>query len=78
MTTRRTHGDVQWHVPRKVRPIAYSTVATSDLIADLARDWLTFSEARAVVLYDTEAQAVLDAYIELGFGDAIMRNMGVR
>lgn len=70
--------DVEWSVHNRKRPIAYSTVATSQLIGLLAEDGHTFASARREVRYDSEAQAVLDAYIDRGLGDVTMAAHGVR
>ena len=69
---------VAWYTPGRKRPIAYSTQATSNLIGYLADDGFTFNRAREEILYDTEAHAVLDAYIERGYGDTHMKEIGVR
>lgn len=63
---------VQWHVPTRKRPIAYSTKATSDIITTLMGD-LTIKELRERITYDVEAKQVLDEYIKRGFGDWICR-----
>ena len=65
--------DVHWHIRGKKKPIAYSTVACSHLIAELAQDGYTIRELREVIIYDTEAQRVLDEYIKRGLGDEIAK-----
>lgn len=59
---------VQWHVPKRKRPIAYSTKATSDIITTLMED-LTIKELRERITYDVEVKQVLDEYIKRGYGD---------
>ena len=62
-------GDVLWLIPGRKKPIAYSTRATSDLIAVLAEDGGTISEIQPRINYDEDAKAVLQAYIDRGYGD---------
>lgn len=75
---KRGRGGVHWTVPERKTPIAYSTQATSDLIALLAEDGHTFASAREEIRWDTDAHAVLDAYIARGHGDKAMAEFGVR
>ena len=65
--------DVEWHVPGKKTPIAYSTRAASDLIEALAEDnpTATISELLGKVTYDVEAKKVLQQYIDAGYGDQV-------
>lgn len=70
--------DVEWHVPERKTPVAYSTVATSRLIGILAEEGHTFASARAAVLFDQEAQAVLDVFVARGLGEVSMASHGVR
>ena len=63
---------VQWHVPKRKRPIAYSTKATSDIITTLMGN-LTIKELRERITYDVEVKQVLDEYIKRGFGDWLCR-----
>lgn len=60
--------DVQWQVPGKKRPIAYSTVSTKDWIDMLTDCGLTIEQMHRASIIDGEAQAVLEAYMELGLG----------
>lgn len=69
MTKTHSKGDVAWYIPGQKRPIAYSTKATSDLISVLAKDGGTISELRRKINYDAEAKAVLQAYIDRGYGN---------
>ena len=63
--------DVEWTVPGYRRPVAYSTVATSNSIGVMADDHPadTIAQLRDRFLYDAEARRVLDAYINNGYGD---------
>ena len=65
----RKKGDVQWYIPGRKRPIAYSTKAASDLIVVLSMEGGTIKEVQARINYDPEAKAVLQAYIDRGYGD---------
>ena len=65
--------DVEWRVPGKKTPIAYSTVAASDLIEALVEDnpTATISEILGKVTYDEEAKKVLQQYIDAGYGNQV-------
>ncbi|KQO98516.1 hypothetical protein [Leifsonia sp. Leaf264] len=78
MGARKSRGAVEWHVPGRKTPIAYSTTATSNLIGMLAADGLTFEQAHAAINYDDEAKAILTLYIERGHGETVMTEFGVR
>lgn len=66
-------GDVQWLIPGRKKPIAYSTKATSDLIAVLAEEGGTIAEVHRKINFDEDAKAVLQAYIDCGYGDVEAR-----
>ena len=65
--------DVEWHIPGKKTPIAYSTKAASDLIEVMADDnpTATISELKDKITYDVEAKKVLQSYIDSGYGDHV-------
>ena len=65
--------DVEWGVPGKKTPIAYSTRAASDLIEALAEDnpSATIKELLGQVTYDVEAKKVLQQYIDAGYGNQV-------
>lgn len=65
--------DVQWAIPGRKTPIAYSTTATSDTIGVLADEnpTATISELQGLVNYDPEAKKVLQQYIDAGYGDHV-------
>ena len=73
MALRKSKGDVEWHIPGRKTPIAYSTKATSDLIAVLAEQGGTIREVQSRINYDQEAKVVLQAYIDRGYGDVEAR-----
>ncbi len=70
---RRSKGDVEWRVPKRKTPIAYSTKATSDLIAVLSQDYETITDVYNAINYDQDAKEILKKYIELGYGNEIAR-----
>jgi predicted metal-dependent RNase len=70
---KRSKGDVMYTVPNKKKPIAYSTVATQDLIVILAQDYETISDVYNAINYDQDAKDVLKKYIDLGYGDVVAR-----
>lgn len=75
MAKARRKGDVQWCLPGKKRPIAYSTKAASDLIVVLSQDGATIQEVHDRITYDVEARKILEIYIEKGYGDSIARDL---
>jgi hypothetical protein len=72
---KRPQGDVLWYAPdpKIRRPLASSTKASSDLIALLNAQYPTPKEILAHITYDAEAKAVMQAYIDRGFGDVPCR-----
>lgn len=78
MARRASKEPVHWLVPSRKTPIAYSTQAVSHLIGLFAEQGMTFSEAHAAINYDVEAKAVIQKFIDLGFGDHNMTEFGVR
>ena len=68
-----TAHDVEWRIPGKKTPIAYSSRATSDLIEALAEDdpTATIKDLLGKVRYDQEVKKVLQQYIDSGHGDQI-------
>lgn len=73
MARQRSKGDVLWRIPGRKTPIAYSTVATSRLIGLLAEQGGTIREVQSQINYDQEAKAVLQGYIDRGYGDVEAR-----
>ncbi len=63
--------DVYWYAPNKEIVIAYSTVAASNLIEALVSENpnISISNLYNAINYDAEAQKVLQAYIDNGFGE---------
>lgn len=73
MSKTKRKGDVSWTVPNRKKPIAYSTVATSNLIGLLAEDHETILDVYNAITYDIEAKEILQKYIDLGYGNEIAR-----
>lgn len=71
-------GDVFWYVPGNHTPVAYSSVVTSNIITELAMEGKTFREALNGVLDDPGAVHVLQTYIDNGYGDQKMKDLGVK
>ena len=71
MGIKAKHGDISWYIPKRKTPIAYSTKAACDLIVLLSQEGGTICEIQARINYDTEAKAVLQAYINKGYGEQI-------
>jgi hypothetical protein len=65
--------DVDWVCPGRKKPIAYSTTCCRDIINAFMEDGITIAELRERIIYDTEAQKVLDEYIKRGFGNWICK-----
>ena len=72
--------DVSWWAPNSKTVIAYSTVATSDLIETIAESnpKMTIAEVYNSIRFDAEAKKVLQAYINCGFGNDIASQHFVR
>ena len=70
---RKSNGDVEWRIPKRKTPIAYSTRATSDLIVVLSQDCETITDVYNAINYDEEAKEVLKKYIERGYGNEIAK-----
>ncbi len=71
MSRRRIKGDVEWRIPGRKTPIAYSTKAASDLIVALSQDGATIREVYDRITYDVESRKILKTYIDKGYGDII-------
>lgn len=77
MAYSKPKGDVEWYKPKSKinsRPIAYSPKATSDLIVLLAEDGCTIKELKDKINYDEEAKAIIQKYIDLGYGELIAKD----
>ncbi len=65
----KQHGDVLWYLPNKKKPFTDSTMATSDYIELLARKYDTVRDCREAIVFDTDAEVILQKYIDAGYGD---------
>ena len=75
MKNRKSKGDVHWTLPGKKKPVAYSTKATSDLIVVLAQEHSTIQQVHDAINYDVDAKAVLQKYIDAGYGQEIANKL---
>lgn len=73
MPKAKNKGDVHWFVPNKKKPIAYSTLATKHIIGLLSEELNTIQDVYDAILYDPEAKAILQKYIDLGYGNETAR-----
>lgn len=77
MAYSKPKGDVSWHKPKSKinsKPIAYSTVATNDLIVILSQMYDTIEDIYKAINYDQEAKEIMKKYIDLGYGNYIARD----
>lgn len=63
---RHTKGDVEWYLPNRKRPFAYSTVATSDLITILYEELKDLRLVYSAINYDDEAKTIIKHYLDNG------------
>lgn len=71
----KSKGAVQWYLPKKKRPMAYSTVATSDLIGYLAQEHETVQDVYNAINFDNDAKAILMKFIDAGYADHRARDL---
>lgn len=77
MAYSKPKGDVSWCKPKSKinsKPIAYSTVATNDLIVILSQMYDTIEDIYKAINYDQEAKEIMKKYIDLGYGNYIARD----
>ena len=60
---------VWYYLPKRKRPITYSTYATSYLISILAEIFYSIHSVRNAIFYDLDAIEILEIYIDKGYGD---------
>jgi hypothetical protein len=63
-------GDVAWYLPNSNRPFAFSTRATSDLIAVLYEMHGDLQAVYDNLYYDAEAKAIVKHYLDNGYRQA--------
>lgn len=75
----KNYKGAEYYAPRRKRPIAVSTIATSEFLAMVHKTFPTFtisqlkeviSDRRKYIVFP-EALEVLDVYIKAGYGDHI-------
>lgn len=66
-------SDTRWTVPKRKKPIAYSTTATSKLIGLLSQEYETIQDVYNTINFNTEAKKVLQAYIDEGYANEIAK-----
>lgn len=57
---------VEWYIPK-------STRATSDLIGVLVEEHATIQDVHDNIHYDREAKAIMQKYIDAGYGAVVAR-----
>lgn len=69
----KNKGDVCWYIPKRKRPVAYSTAATKYLVDILSHEdkSRTIQDVHDLINYDLEAKEILKIYIEKGYGSQI-------
>ncbi len=69
MAKGQAKGSVAWYLPdakKNSRPIAYSTVATSDLIVALYNQYGDLRQVYENIHYDEDAKKVVSEYLKRG------------
>lgn len=61
---KKIKGDIKWYLPNTKRPFAYSTKATSDLIAVLYEQYKDLRIVYEQINYDAEAKAIVKKFID--------------
>lgn len=67
-------GDIEYYVPNKKRPIAYSTKAEADFLKLMTEDGYT-TPNEIIKAIDSkyqlafEEKEIMEAYVKLGYGD---------
>ena len=76
MVKGQVKGSVAWYLPdakKNSRPIAYSTVATSDLIVALYNQYGDLRKVYENIHYDEDAKKVVSEYLKRGFYEINIR-----
>ena len=74
MAYSKPKGDVLYYIPKKKKPIAYSSQSTNDLIVILSRLNNTIQDVYDAINYDDEAKNVIKKFIDLGYGNSIAKD----
>lgn len=67
---KKIKGNVEWYLPNSKRPFAYSTKATSDLIAVLYEQYQDLRVVYNQINYDDEAKTIVKKFIDNGIYQA--------
>lgn len=69
----KAKGDVYWYLPKKKKPIAYSTTSTKLIVGILSHEdkTRTIKDVQQLIKYDKEAINILQIYIDNGYGDEL-------
>jgi hypothetical protein len=70
---KKIKGDIEWTIPKRKKPIAYSSTATSDIIVALAQIYDTILEVYHAIMYDQDGKEIMKKYIDYGYGNEIAR-----
>ena len=76
MVKGQVKGSVAWYLPdakQNSRPIAYSTVATSDLIVALYNQYGDLRKVYENIHYDDDAKKVVSEYLKRGIYEINIR-----
>lgn len=68
---------IDWHLPGKKKPFASSTVAARDLIVAMSGEYDAVYQIYNAIEYDMEAKEILRNYIEAGYGDWTLADLGI-
>ena len=71
MGYRKLKPDVAYHIPKRKRPIAYSSKSTSDLISILSEIFYSIRDVQRAIFYDKKAHDILQIYIDKGHGETV-------
>lgn len=72
-------GDVEWNLPGKARPFAYSTISDSLTITLLAENWHTpLSALQSGLILSPEVKAIFQGYIDAGHGLTTLEELIIR
>ena len=80
MVKKIQNNSVEWYdlkligTNKKSKPIAFSTIATSDLIVTLSHEKKTILDIYNAINYDDDAKSIMKKYIDLGYGDYVAKN----
>ncbi len=65
---------VKWYIPMTKRAFGESTVATSDLIEMLSKEYLTIEDVYNAINYDPDAKKIVKYFIDKGYKNYVFRD----